>query len=243
MKILAIDTSGQTASAALIEDEKLIGEFTQNDKLTHSQTILPMVVEICEKTNTDPKDVDYIACAVGPGSFTGLRIGAATAKGLCLGLNKPLLAVPTLDALAYHMFMTGAIVCPTMDARRQQVYACFYEWQGEKLVPLTEYMAESIDVIIDKALSFQRDVIFLGDGVPVHKEKLAEKSELPLCPCSLRFAACGGSGGLRQSHGGRRQSHFRQRTGTDLSAEVPGRKGKRRTSGEGGSGTCLKSSP
>lgn len=131
MKILAIDTSGQTASAALIEDEKLIGEFTQNDKLTHSQTILPMVAEICEKTNTDPKDVDYIACAVGPGSFTGLRIGAATAKGLCLGLNKPLLAVPTLDALAYHMFMTGAIVCPIMDARRQQVYACFYEWEGE----------------------------------------------------------------------------------------------------------------
>ena len=130
MKILAIDTSGQTASAALIEDEKLIGEFTQNDKLTHSQTILPMVAEICEKTNTDPKDVDYIACAVGPGSFTGLRIGAATAKGLCLGLNKPLLAVPTLDALAYHMFMTDAIVCPIMDARRQQVYACFYEWQG-----------------------------------------------------------------------------------------------------------------
>lgn len=80
MKILAIDTSGQTASTALIEDEKLIGEFTQNDKLTHSQTILPMVAEICEKTNTDPKDVDYIACAVGPGSFTGLRIGACNGK-------------------------------------------------------------------------------------------------------------------------------------------------------------------
>lgn len=92
--------------------------------------------------------------------------------------------------------MTGAIVCPIMDARRQQVYACFYEWQGEKLVPLTEYMAEGIDVIIDKALSFQRDVIFLGDGVPVHKEKLA-KSQLPLCTCSLRVAACSGSGGLR----------------------------------------------
>ena len=191
MKILAIDTSGQTASAALIEDEKLIGEFTQNDKLTHSQTILPMVAEICEKTNTDPKDVDYIACAVGPGSFTGLRIGAATAKGLCLGLNKPLLAVPTLDALAYHMFMTGAIVCPIMDARRQQVYACFYEWQGEKLVPLTEYMAESIEVIIDKALSFQRDVIFLGDGVPVHKEKLAKNPNFHFAPdhCALQRAA------------------------------------------------------
>ena len=191
MKILAIDTSGQTASAALIEDEKLIGEFTQNDKLTHSQTILPMVAEICEKTNTDPKDVDYIACAVGPGSFTGLRIGAATAKGLCLGLNKPLLAVPTLDALAYHMFMTGAIVCPTMDARRQQVYACFYEWQGEKLVPLTEYMAESIDVIIDKAISFQRDVIFLGDGVPVHRERLEQNPAFLFAPahCNMQRAS------------------------------------------------------
>lgn len=103
MKILAIDTSGQTASTALIEDEKLIGEFTQNDKLTHSQTILPMVAEICEKTNTDPKDVDYIACAVGPGSFTGLRIGAATAKGLCLGLNKPL--------LPFQLWMLWHIIC------------------------------------------------------------------------------------------------------------------------------------
>ena len=89
------------------------------------------------------------------------------------------------------MFMTGAIVCPTMDARRQQVYACFYEWQGEKLVPLTEYMAESIDVIIDKALSFQRDVTFLGDGVPVHKEKLAKNPNFHFAPahCALQRAA------------------------------------------------------
>ena len=125
MKILAMDTSGQTASAALVDGNKLVGEYTQNDKLTHSQTILPMIAEICRQTNTEPAELDYIACAVGPGSFTGLRIGAATAKGLCLGWDKPLIPVPTLDALAYNVFMTDAVVCPIMDARRNQVYACF----------------------------------------------------------------------------------------------------------------------
>lgn len=191
MKILGIDTSGQTASAAIIEDNKLIGEFSQNDKLTHSQTIMPMIAMLCEQTNTKKEELDYIACAVGPGSFTGLRIGAATAKGLCLGLDKPLLAVPTLDALAYNVFMTDAIVCPIMDARRQQVYACFYEWVDGKLEPLTEYMAESIDVIIEIAETFERTVLFLGDGVPVHQQKLMQNEDFCFAPasCSLQRAA------------------------------------------------------
>lgn len=191
MKVLGIDTSGQTASAAIIDGQKLVGEFTQNDKLTHSQTILPMIAELCEKTNTKLQDIDVVACAAGPGSFTGLRIGGATAKGLCLGIEKPIVAVPTLDALAYNMFMAGTVVCPIMDARRQQVYACFYKWENETLTHLTEYMAESIDVVITKAETFEKSVVFLGDGVAVHKQKLEQHPQFYVAPahCALQRAS------------------------------------------------------
>ena len=110
MKILGIDTTGQTASAALVEGDKLIAEFTMNYKLTHSQTILPMIADILERTETDKASIDCIACACGPGSFTGLRIGAATAKGFALALDKPIVAVPTLDALAYNVFETNKFI-------------------------------------------------------------------------------------------------------------------------------------
>lgn len=191
MKILAIETSGQTASAAIIEDGKLLAEETLNYKLTHSQTIMPMVASVLERTNTEKKEIDYIAFAAGPGSFTGLRIGAATAKGLCLGLDKRLLAVPTLDALAYNVFMTDAIVCPIMDARRQQVYTCLYEWENGRLKKLTDYMAESIETVISMAESFERDVIFLGDGVPVHRQKLESHENFYFAPahCALQRAS------------------------------------------------------
>lgn len=191
MKILGIDTTGQTASAALVEDDKLIAEFTLNYKLTHSQTIMPMIAEIIERTETEKADIDYIACACGPGSFTGLRIGAATAKGLALSMGKPLVAVPTLDALAYNIFEAGKFICPIMDARRNQVYAAFYEWEDGKLVRLTDYMAESIEHIIDLAEQFESEVIFLGDGVPVHRERLEENPDFSFAPayCNRQRAA------------------------------------------------------
>lgn len=191
MKILGIDTTGQTASAAIIEDDKLLAEFSQNHGLTHSQTIMPMIAEICKQTETDLKTLDYIACAAGPGSFTGLRIGAATAKGLCLGSGKKLVPVPTLDALAYDVYMTDKIVCPIMDARRGQVYGALYQWKGERLVSLTEAMAVPIEEIISIADSFEQDAIFLGDGVPVHGEKLAQYPAFHFAPahCSLQRGA------------------------------------------------------
>lgn len=191
MKILAIDTTGQTASAAIAEGDKLIAEFTLNYKLTHSQTIMPMVAEICEKSETKPRDVDYIACASGPGSFTGLRIGAATAKGLALALEKAIVPVPTLDALAYNVFETDKIICPIMDARRSQVYTAFYQWDNGMLCRLTEMMAISIDEVIQMAEVYGQKVIFLGDGVPVHQEKLSLYPNFIFAPahCSLQRAA------------------------------------------------------
>lgn len=191
MKILAIDTTGQTAGAAIIEGDKLIAEFTLNYKLTHSQTILPMIAEICEKSETKPREVDYIACANGPGSFTGLRIGAATAKGLALALGKELVPVPTLDALAYNVFETDKIICPIMDARRSQVYTAFYRWDNGKLRRLTDMLAISIDEVMQMAKEYDEKIVFLGDGVPVHQKKLSLYPNFIFAPahCSLQRAA------------------------------------------------------
>lgn len=185
MKILALDTSGLAASAAVTYNGKLLAENVLNYKLTHSQTIMPLVDDVCKRTETELNTIDYIACTCGPGSFTGLRIGAATAKGLALGLGKKIVPVPTLDVLAYNIYGTENIVCPIMDARRSQVYSAFYTWDGGKLIRLSDYMAESVDDIIKTALDFGKRVVFLGDGVAVHKAKLICHEEFIIAPPSL----------------------------------------------------------
>ena len=179
MKILGIDTTGQTASAALVEGDKLIAEFTMNYKLTHSQTILPMIADILERTETEKASIDCIACACGPGSFTGLRIGAATAKGFALALDKPIVAVPTLDALAYNVFETNKFICPIMDARRKQVYTGIYRFENHQLVTLKEQWAAPIEELLDELNQRGEMVTFLGDGVPVFGELIAEKLHVP----------------------------------------------------------------
>jgi len=126
MKILGIDSSGLVASVAITEDDTLLGEYTLNYKKTHSQTLLPMLDELREMLELDLDSLDAIAVAAGPGSFTGLRIGSATAKGLGLALNKPLIAVPTVDALAFNLWGNKSFICPIMDARRNQTYTGLY---------------------------------------------------------------------------------------------------------------------
>ena len=128
MKILALDSSGLVASAAVVEDNVLIAEYTTDYKKTHSQTLLPMLDEIRQMIDLDLHTIDAIAISAGPGSFTGLRIGAATAKGLGLALNLPLVEVPTLEGLAFNLWGTDKLVCPIMDARRNQVYTGIYEF-------------------------------------------------------------------------------------------------------------------
>ena len=136
MKILAIDSSGIVATVAILDDDILVAEYTINYKKTHSQTLLPMIEEITKMTELDLKELDAVAIAGGPGSFTGLRIGSATAKGLGLALDVPLVSVPTLDALAYNLCGSADIVCPMMDARRQQVYTGVYSFYGEQMETL-----------------------------------------------------------------------------------------------------------
>ena len=130
MKILAFDSSGMTATVAYLQDEVLVCEYTVNYKKTHSQTLLPMLDRIVQTLGLDLETIDAIAVSKGPGSFTGLRIGSATVKGLALALNKPVIPVSTLDALAFNLCGHQGIVCPIMDARRNQVYTGIYRFEG-----------------------------------------------------------------------------------------------------------------
>ena len=174
MKIIGLDSSGLVASAAIVEDGVLLAEYTTNYKKTHSQTLLPMLAELKDMIELDLNTVDAIAIAAGPGSFTGLRIGAATAKGLGLALNKPLVEVPTLEGLAYNLWGTQHIICPLMDARRNQVYTGLYEFVREgqdfSLQVLKEQCAADILDILTQINEKNREVVFLGDGVPVYRE-------------------------------------------------------------------------
>lgn len=183
MKILAIDSSGLVASVAVTEDGVLRSEFTVNYKKTHSQTLLPMLAHVRDMIELDMETVDAIAVAAGPGSFTGLRIGSATAKGLGLALEKPIIPVPTLEGLAYNLYGTDRLVCPVMDARRSQVYTGIYEFREEKgrllLKKHLDQCAIGISDLITKLNGMQREVIFLGDGVPVYREKIETECKVP----------------------------------------------------------------
>ena len=158
MKILGIDSSGLVASVAVTEDDNLLGEFTRNYKKTHSQTLLPMLDELAK---------------------TGLRIGSATAKGLGLALEKPLIHIPTVDALAYNLCGHRDMVCPLMDARRNQTYTGLYTFDGNKMQVELAQCAVGIDEIVEKINEKQRAVVFLGDGVPVFETYIREQINVP----------------------------------------------------------------
>ncbi len=181
MKILALDSSGLTASVAILENDNLLGEYTICHKKTHSQTLLPMLDEVARMIELDLKTVDAIAIAAGPGSFTGLRIGSATAKGLGLALDKPIIAVPTLEALAYNLYETKGVICPLMDARRNQTYTGVYAWEKGCFQTVREGAPLAVEEILDILNKIGKDVIFLGDGVPVFREQIEKQLVVPYC--------------------------------------------------------------
>ena len=179
MRVLAIDSSGLTATVGIVEDTQTIAEYTVNYKKTHSQTLLPMIDEMTRMVDLDLSTLDAIAVAGGPGSFTGLRIGSATAKGLGLALNKPLIHVPTVDALAYNVYGCTDVICPIMDARRKQVYTGIYRFEEHQLMTLKEQWAAPIEELLEELNQRGEMVTFLGDGVPVFRELIAEKLQVP----------------------------------------------------------------
>ena len=189
MRVLAIDSSGLTATVGIVEDTQTIAEYTVNYKKTHSQTLLPMIDEMTRMVDLDLSTLDAIAVAGGPGSFTGLRIGSATAKGLGLALNKPLIHVPTVDALAYNVYGCTDVICPIMDARRKQVYTGLYTFvkgknsgkglEEPEFQVMEKQMALPVEELIQKLNSYGRPVVFLGDGVPVYEEMIEAGMEVP----------------------------------------------------------------
>lgn len=175
MKILAIESSSLVASAAIVDDDILVAEYTVNHKVTHSQTLLPMIDEILKMTQTDKHSLDAIAVSGGPGSYTGLRIGSATAKGLGMALDIPLIHVPTIDAMAYNAYGYAGLICPIMDARRSQVYTGIYEFSDGSFNTLLENSAITFDELmhkIDEVNKSGKKVMFMGDGIPVFKDRI-----------------------------------------------------------------------
>ncbi len=197
MKILGIDSSGLVAGVAVVEDDILLGEYTTNYKKTHSQTLLPMLDELKKMIELDLDSIDAIAISKGPGSFTGLRIGAATAKGLGLALKKPLVEVPTLAGMAYQLFACDSLICPIMDARRNQVYTGIYRFetkdcQGEAKRSLSETKEQcAIDIreLIDELNGMGQSVVFLGDGVAVYEKTIREFCKVPytFAPAGMNY--------------------------------------------------------
>ena len=173
MRILGIESASLVASAAIVEDDAVIAEYTVNNKKTHSQTLLPMIDEIFRMTERTPEMMDAVAVAAGPGSFTGLRIGSATAKGIALALDIPVIPVPTTDAMAYQFFGCAHRICPILDARRSEVYTGIYRFEKdfEVLMPASAMPLTQLMEIIRREPG---PVVFTGDGVPVFRERIVE---------------------------------------------------------------------
>lgn len=176
MRILAIESSAVTASVAVMTDDVVTAEYTINHKKTHSQTLLPMIDEICKMTEIDVESIDLYAVSAGPGSFTGLRIGAATGKGMALAKDKPMVSVPTLEAMAYNIYGTDKYICPIMDAKRSHVYSNIYYFDKDNnLCKLRDIKLVSFEELAAELNELDKSVILLGDGVLVAQNVLEDK--------------------------------------------------------------------
>jgi len=179
MKLLAIESSGMSVGCAYFEDGRLISEYYMNSKLTHSVTLLPMISEMQKTSGFELKDLDVIAVSKGPGSFTGLRIGAAAAKGLGLALEIPIVGVSSLKAMAFNVPAPGMLLCPIMDARRGQIYGAAYVCEKDTLTAVIEDVAmeigEYLEMVSEYIEKTGMKAMFLGDGVPVHQELISAK--------------------------------------------------------------------
>ncbi|MDD5495800.1 MAG: tRNA (adenosine(37)-N6)-threonylcarbamoyltransferase complex dimerization subunit type 1 TsaB [Candidatus Omnitrophica bacterium] len=167
MKLLAIDTSTDYLSIAVMDDEKVLGRFHKEIGRNHSDLLIPTIDKVMKKSRIRLKDVGLFCIGIGPGSFTGLRIGVATVKGLAYSLKKPVVAVPTLDAIANNVRSFKGFICPVLDARKNKVYACIYRSDGENIKRISGYLLLSVDELKKKLK--KKDIFFLGDGLALLK--------------------------------------------------------------------------
>lgn len=175
MFILGIDTATRVAGAAVIGEGRLISERFIHNLKTHSQNIIPMIKQVVDDADITPADLAGIAVTAGPGSFTGLRIGMSVAKTMSLTLNIPVISVSTLKALAWNILGTKGLICPILDARKNEVYTSIYKSGDGGLVELIDPAALSIEKLMEEIAGTEGEVTFLGDAVPVYGEIVKEK--------------------------------------------------------------------
>ncbi|MBQ7077188.1 MAG: tRNA (adenosine(37)-N6)-threonylcarbamoyltransferase complex dimerization subunit type 1 TsaB [Lachnospiraceae bacterium] len=175
MKILGIESSGTVASVALYDDGKIVTEYTTNFKLTHSQTLLPMIDEALKRVGVDVSELDYVAISEGPGSYTGLRIGAATAKGIGLAIGKNLVSVSTLKALAFNIAGFDGVICPMIDAKHNEVFSGIYRIKVGKSECVRVDRPTLVVDLIEELNALGEAVMFVGDGIAAYKDVIDEK--------------------------------------------------------------------
>lgn len=177
MNILAIETSGMVAGVAMTQDDRVLGEYFLDNKMTHSEILMPMIENILKNTGFNLADIDVFAASVGPGSFTGLRIGISTIKGLAAVVDRPIIAVSTIEGLAYNLEARRGLVCPMIDARRNNVYTGLFDFKdSENKRPeiLMDTSILSIDELMSQLKDYDGEIIFNGDGVLAHEERIRE---------------------------------------------------------------------
>ncbi len=176
MKILSIGTSGVNCTVAITEDDKLINEINNKNELSHSQNLMPSIKNILEKTNLELKDIDAYACSIGPGSFTGIRIGVATIKGFCLGANKKVFAVPSLLALAYNVKDFDGYIVACIDAKNENIYSAIYKNSDSKIEMIGDYIVDNYKKLIEEIKKLNDKIIIVGDGKNLLKNDLKDEN-------------------------------------------------------------------
>lgn len=194
MLILAFETSAKSASVAMLQDGLLLGEYFQNSGQTHSRTLMQMAEDLLKNCDLSVVDVDAVTCAAGPGSFTGVRIGLAAAKGFAWGREVPLVGVSTLEAMARTVAYADGIYCAAMDARRSQVYTAMFEYSSGVLTRVTQDDALSLDELKNQLESVEKHKFLVGDGASLCYNTFgAEMSNLTLLPEHLRMQRASGT--------------------------------------------------
>ena len=191
MKILGIDTSSMAASVAVIEDNKLICEYTINTKKTHSQKLMPMIENMLGLSDLNVREIDAIAVCEGPGSFTGLRIGMATAKAIAHVNDIPVIGVNSLEALAVNMNLCDKKICSILDAQRNQVYTGRYQYEGTKLVEIKEIGIQQIDELLEELAQSGEQWILVGEAVYKYEDKIREISNIEIPAASNNVTKAG----------------------------------------------------
>lgn len=189
MKILAIESASVTASCAISDDNIVLGEYSLSHKKTHSEKLMPLIEELLEDMNINIQDIDVIAISEGPGSYTGLRIGAAIGKSLAFATNIPIANVPTMKSLASNIYAPNTLIVPVMDAKAGRVYTGIYKWENDKLVTVKEQFPTNVNKLIELLNQYEEPMLLNGDGSVNYKNTFEEmmRIEPKFSPSQFNF--------------------------------------------------------